>query len=115
MVEDSAILSLVILITLQVSQSLRSTSVKGKLVRLILPCGQRYISMPFIPRELVLCSILETTFIAMARARTREPFIYNNRGCLNRILGCFTDLMIYLTERIGTKEKFEWGREEVRV
>ena len=76
------IISLSILVTLQVTLSLGSSSVKGKFVRLILPCGQQYFSMSVIPRELVLGSILETTFAAMARACTREPFIYNNGGAL---------------------------------
>lgn len=84
MVEVLVILSLFILVTLQVSLSLGIASVKGEFVRLILPCGQQYVSMSVIPRELVLGSILETTFAIMTRARPREPFIYNNRGALNR-------------------------------
>jgi hypothetical protein len=105
-VEVLVIISLSILVALQVSLSLGSSSVKGEFVRLILPSDQQYFSMSVIPRELVLGSILETTFAAMTRAHTREPFIYNNKRALN---GCFDDLMIYLTERIGKKKKMNGG------
>jgi len=69
------ILSLVILVTFQVSLSIGGSP---------LLYGQPYVSMSVTPRELDLGSIIETTFAAVARARTREPFIYNNGRALNR-------------------------------
>ena len=76
MVEVLVIISLSILVSLQVSRFFGSSSVKVEFVRLFLPCGQQYFSMSVIPRELALGSILETTFAAMARACTWEPFIF---------------------------------------
>ncbi len=74
----SIILCLVILVTLQVSFSLGGSPVKGEFAGPALLYGQQYVSMYVTPRELDLGSILETTFAAVARARTREPFICNN-------------------------------------
>ena len=84
MVMVLVILSLVILVTLQVSLSLGGSPVKGEFAGPPLPCGQQYVSMSVTPGELDLGSIIETTFAAVARARAREPFIYNNGRALNR-------------------------------
>jgi len=77
-------LSLVILVTLQVSLSLGGSPVKGKFAGPPLPCGQQYVSMSITPGELDLGSIIGTTFAAVARARTLEPLYLQYGGALNR-------------------------------
>jgi len=108
-VKMSVILSLVILVTLPVSLSLGGSPVNGKFAGPLLPYGQQYVSMSVTPGELDLGSILETTFAAVARARTREPLYLQYGGALNRESPrefCrLNDITIYLIERIGTKEK----------
>jgi len=105
----SVILSLVVLVTLQVSLSLGGSPVKGKFAGPPLPSGQPYVSMSVTPGELNLGAIPQPGSYDLPATLTLHITATNREN-----LRLFCRLNDNTCSSVsGQKKKLERGREEV--